>query len=76
MTHSFRNVLAALPIALAVLFVLGESSPARAEANCFINLRDCYFKAANADSWINMWLIGMDCELDFTDCTRRAVLGR
>ena len=63
-------------LALALLFVVGDSKPARAEANCFINLRACYFRAAAADTWSTMWRMGLDCELDFTDCARRAVLGR
>ncbi|MBI3493711.1 MAG: hypothetical protein HY047_18335 [Acidobacteria bacterium] len=35
-----------------------------------------YMRAAGADSWWSMWLMGLDCELAFTDCTRRAVIGR
>jgi len=76
MKDSLKQLLSALPILLALLFVAADSSPARAEANCFINLRACYFRAANADTWGTMWLMGLDCELDFTDCVRREVIGR
>lgn len=76
MRNTLSRIVGVLPVALALLFVLGGSMPASAEINCFMNLRSCYFRAANADTWGSMWLIGLDCELDFTDCARRAIVGR
>jgi len=65
-----------VPLVVALVMVLGHSGPARASTRCFENLKDCYYKSAAKDSYIDMWLAGLDCELDFTDCTRRAILGR
>ena len=72
LTRLFRAAL----IAGVVLVVLGIGKPARADITCFQNLRDCYGRAATRENWVDMWLAGLDCELDFTDCTRRALIGR
>ncbi|MBI3400139.1 MAG: hypothetical protein HY048_01865 [Acidobacteria bacterium] len=64
------------PAFLAALVFLSDARPARADITCFQDLRGCYVRAASADSWFGMWLMGMDCELAFTDCTRRAIVGR
>jgi len=56
--------------------VLGHSAPVRAGFTCAEDLRACYFRAALADTWSSMWAMGIDCELDFTDCARRAILGQ
>jgi hypothetical protein len=64
-----------LPVVAAILFVLSSSRPAAA-AGCFVNLRTCYYAAANAMDWLDLWLMGLDCELDFTDCMRREIIGR
>lgn len=64
------------PFALALLVLLGDAKPARADVRCFQDLRECYGRAAGRDSYWDMWLAGMDCELTFTDCTRRAIIGR
>ena len=70
-----RLVQAAL-IAGVVLIVLGVGTPAHADITCFQSLRDCYGRAATRENWVDMWLAGLDCELAFTDCTRRALIGR
>ena len=59
----------------ALLFVLGNGKPASA-AVCFADLGTCYTYAATTSDWGWMWLQGLDCELSFVDCTRRAVFGR
>jgi hypothetical protein len=46
------------------------------EAGCFENLANCYYEAARRDSWLSRWLAGLDCELDFVECTRVKVVGR
>jgi hypothetical protein len=71
-----RHLLRWAPIALAALFVLGRSTPAHAQYTCNQDLRLCYFRAAFADTWWEMWAMGMDCELNYADCTRRALIGR
>ena len=50
------------------------SVPAEA-AQCFQDLRDCYYRAAGKDGWADRWLAGLDCELEFTNCTRKAIAG-
>jgi len=71
-----RHLLRWAPIALTALFVLGRSTPAQAQYACNQDLRLCYFRAALADTWWEMWAMGMDCELNYADCTRRALIGR
>jgi hypothetical protein len=74
---TMRQVVRLVPIVAVVLFVLGIGAPARAQpAHCFESLRDCYGSAATRQSVWDMWLAGLDCELTFTDCVRRAILGR
>ena len=45
------------------------------EAGCFQTLQRCYYEAAKKDSWIDRWLAGLDCELDFIECTRIKIVG-
>jgi hypothetical protein len=71
-----RRLLHFAPIIGALVFLLSDARPARAEVGCFQDLRLCYFRAALADSYWSMWSMGADCELGFTDCTRRAIIGR
>jgi hypothetical protein len=65
-----------VPIGLAIAFVLGGTRTASAQIECFQNLESCYYRAATRDSWVDRWLAGLDCELQFTDCARRAIIGR
>ena len=76
MTRRLRQLLRLVPAAVAVAVVLGHSTPAHAQASCNQDLRLCYFRAALADSWWEMWAMGADCELSYVDCTRRAIIGR
>lgn len=71
-----RRLLHLAPVIGALVFLLSNAQPARAEVSCFRDLRSCYVRAAQTDSYWSMWLMGMDCELGFTDCTRRAIIGR
>ena len=71
-----QRLLHIAPIIGAMVFLLSDVRPARAEITCFQDLRACYVRSAFADSYWSMWLMGMDCELGFTDCTRRAIIGR
>ncbi len=76
-----RNTVTSLarlaPIAIVATLALGLPTPARAQGGCGDNLLSCYGRAAAfADTWWSMWAWGIDCELTFVDCTRRAILGR
>jgi hypothetical protein len=63
-------------VLVAALVMLGEAKPAQA-ATCFADLRDCYGMAAARQGGVwDMWAAGLDCELTFTDCARRAIIGR
>ena len=48
-----------------VLFLGGAQS---ASAGCFVDLADCFQRAAGEGNWARRWLMGLDCELDFIDC--------
>ena len=76
MRTRLRQLLRLAPVAIALVFVLGRSTPAHAQFACNENLRLCYYRAALADSWWQMWAMGMDCEFNYADCTRRALIGR
>ena len=71
-----KRMLGLAPILFLVLVMLaGNAKPAHA-FRCFEDLAACYQMAATRSTWFGVWLTGMDCELDFTDCTRRAIIGR
>jgi hypothetical protein len=63
------------PLILAAALVLGDSRPAAAAA-CFTELKSCFFSVALYVSWIDMWLGGLDCEVEFAECMRLALIGR
>jgi len=80
-----RRLVQLTPLVVVALVCLGGAAPLvaddaydieAAQIQCFQNLRDCYGRAARQDSWVDRWLAGLDCELEFTDCTRRAIIGR
>jgi hypothetical protein len=72
-----KHLLRLVPLSLVVVvLVLSDSRPAAATSRCFVGLRDCYVSAALYAEWIDMWLNGLDCEVDFIDCFRRAMIGR
>lgn len=52
------------------------AAPTPAIAGCTTNLLDCYVRAAREDSFWYRWAAGLDCELDYTDCVRRHIIGR
>ena len=45
------------------------------DAGCFEELAHCMERAATRDSWLSRWLAGLDCELDFIECTRVKLVG-
>lgn len=74
MTYLLRKLVRAVPIALAILFVVAGTRTA--SAGCFENLYACYERAANRDTFLERSLAGADCELEFAGCVRQVVLGR
>jgi hypothetical protein len=61
----------------AVVVAAGfAAAPRPAIAGCTTELADCYGKAARVDSFWYRWASGIDCELDYTDCVRRHIIGR
>ena len=74
--NTLKRLLRLAPVIAAVVFVLSDAKPVAAQVRCFETLRDCYGIAATRYSIWDMWLTGLDCELDFTSCTRRALIGR
>jgi hypothetical protein len=74
MTTHVRKLARLVPICLAIAFVLAGSGTAAAQ--CFSNLASCYQRAAARDTWWERSLAGADCELEFVDCARRALIGR
>lgn len=47
----------------------------QADAGCSTDLLDCYQQAANIESFWYRWAAGLDCELDFVECTRVKLVG-
>jgi hypothetical protein len=74
MKRNVRRVFAVTPLVLAAAFLLGSSRPAH--AGCFIDLADCYGRAAQETSYWRSVLASADCELAFVTCARIAVIGR
>ncbi|OFW13605.1 MAG: hypothetical protein A3F69_00525 [Acidobacteria bacterium RIFCSPLOWO2_12_FULL_66_10] len=70
-----RRLLHLAPIIGALVLLLADARPAQA-VMCFQDLDTCYYRAALADGYWGMWIMGLDCELTFVDCTRRAIIGR
>lgn len=50
--------------------------PRTAMAGCAVDLLDCYGRASSIDNFWYRTAAGLDCELDFTDCVRRKLIGR
>jgi len=77
---SFTRRVSHIMIALAFVFVILPPRSARAqtpsEVQCFNQLTSCYFWAAVQSSFWYVWASGLDCELQFVNCVRTALLGR
>lgn len=64
-------------VIFVLLFTTAVSAiPSEALAGCFEDLANCYYRAATRSSWGSRWLAGLDCELEFVSCTRKALVGR
>jgi 4-amino-4-deoxy-L-arabinose transferase-like glycosyltransferase len=64
-------------VLLGAIVLLGFIAvPRPAMAGCTTNLLDCYYRAAKVDDFWYRWASGLDCELSYTDCVRRALIGR
>jgi len=77
MTFSMKRLVRLAPALAALVIVLAGSTPAGAqEFRCHQELRDCYGRAAGREGFWEMWAAGLDCELTYIDCVRRALIGR
>ena len=57
------------------LFVLAAAPLATpAFAGCASDLMECYQRAANVDDFWARWGAGLDCELDYIECLRVALI--
>jgi hypothetical protein len=68
-----KRVMVTLLVGMAL-----NATPAFADdegGGCFQELARCYNEAAKKNSWIERWLAGLDCELDFIECTRIKLIG-
>ena len=50
-------------------------APRPALAGCNSDLLDCYQRAATIDNFWYRTAAGLDCELDYADCLRQALVG-
>lgn len=71
-----KRALGLAPVFLVVVMVVGAGTPAAAQVRCTQSLRECYSEAATRQSVWEMWAAGVDCELTYVDCARRAIFGR
>ena len=63
-------------VLLGMFVLLALASSARsADAGCFTELADCYQRAATIESFWYRWAAGLDCELDFVECSRVKLIG-
>jgi len=63
-------------VLFALVVLAGFAVPRSAMAGCTTDLFDCFGRAAKLDSFWYRSAAGLDCELDYTDCVRRRVIGR
>lgn len=63
-----------LPVLALVLFgMIASSRPVSAET-CFMDLTACYGRASAQSTKFRMWVAGLDCEVTFAACLRRALV--
>jgi len=61
---------------LGLFTIASFSSAVRpADAGCATTLADCFYRAADVDSFWYRWASGIDCELDFIECARIKIMG-
>lgn len=70
-----RLIVGLLPVAAAAALVCLVPAHARAQ-DCFADMRDCFNEAAGQDTFLGIWLGGLDCEWSFVTCARSAMVGR
>ena len=59
----------------ALLMAALVVAPRPAKAGCTTDLLDCYTRAATIDSFWYRTAAGLNCELDYADCLRLALVG-
>jgi hypothetical protein len=75
MVNQLKRLLRFTPLVLALILLLGSSTPAHAEG-CFVRFIDCVQRAANETSYWRSVAATGDCEVDMAGCVRRELLGR
>ena len=65
-----KNVLLSALVMMALVV-----APRPAKAGCNTDLLDCYARAATIDSFWYRTAAALNCELDFADCLRLALVG-
>jgi hypothetical protein len=63
-------------VLFALVVLTGFAAPRPAMAGCTTDLLDCFGRASRLDSFWYRSAAGLDCELDYTDCVRRRLIGR
>lgn len=63
-------------IGVLALMIMSAGAASASAQDCFADLRRCYYAAAREATWGDLWIKGLDCELDFVDCVRRKIVGR
>ena len=59
----------------AIVLAGAVAIPRPAIAGCTTNLAACFEAAAKIDSFWYRWAAGLDCELDYIECTRTKLIG-
>jgi hypothetical protein len=59
----------------AIVLVGAMAVPRPAIAGCTTNMLQCFEAAAKIDSFWYRWAAGLDCELDYVECTRVKLIG-
>ena len=65
-----KNVLVSALVMAALV-----AAPRPANANCNADLLDCYARAAAIDNFWYRTAAALNCELDYADCLRLALVG-
>jgi hypothetical protein len=50
-------------------------TPQAPQVDCMAQLVNCYYWAAGRSTWFGAWVAGIDCELSFVACVRKAIFG-
>jgi hypothetical protein len=72
-----RAIVATLVVAaLAASKTASAQTPPDAQATCLAQLQNCFYEAANQESFWAMWAGGLDCEVRMIACMRNVIIGK